>query len=170
MGKWNDTDVPLAYLITFRTYGTWLPGDERGSIDRFHNFYRGPRISANTILENQQRKKLKSEPVILDSHQRRLVGDAIREVCAYRRWHLFAINVRTNHAHVVVSAAAKSEKILNDFKAYSTRLLRQNNTWPYGHSPWVNKGSKRNLWSEEHIANASDYVVNGQGDDLPDFL
>ena len=29
MSKWNDTDIPLGYLITFRTYGTWLPGDER---------------------------------------------------------------------------------------------------------------------------------------------
>ena len=23
---WNDTDMPLAYLITFRCYGTWLHG------------------------------------------------------------------------------------------------------------------------------------------------
>jgi len=37
---WNDTDTPLAYLITFRAYGTWLHGDARGSIDRFHNRYR----------------------------------------------------------------------------------------------------------------------------------
>src|SRR6185369_556860 len=29
---WNDTDIPLAYLITFRSYGTWLHGDDRGSI------------------------------------------------------------------------------------------------------------------------------------------
>jgi len=31
---WNDTDLPLAHLITFRCYGTWRYGDERGSIDR----------------------------------------------------------------------------------------------------------------------------------------
>ena len=28
---------PLGFLITFRCYGTWLHGDERGSIDRGHN-------------------------------------------------------------------------------------------------------------------------------------
>jgi hypothetical protein len=39
---WNDTDLPLGYLITFRCYGTWLHGDERGSIDRFHNRYSPP--------------------------------------------------------------------------------------------------------------------------------
>ena len=26
---WNDTDIPPAYLITFRCYGTWLA--EKGS-------------------------------------------------------------------------------------------------------------------------------------------
>ncbi len=31
---WNDTDIPLAYLITFRCYGTWLHEDERGATDR----------------------------------------------------------------------------------------------------------------------------------------
>jgi len=170
MGKWNDTDVPLAYLITFRTYGTWLPGDERGSIDRFHNIFRGPRVDPNLILEKQHKVKLKTQPVILDGQQRHLVGDAIREVCAYRHWHLFALNIRTNHAHSVVSAAAPSEKMLNDFKSYSTRRLRQNNAWQHAHSPWVNKGSQRNLWNEEHISSACDYVINGQGDDLPDFL
>ena len=26
---WNDTDIPLGYLITFRCYGTWLHGNKR---------------------------------------------------------------------------------------------------------------------------------------------
>ena len=39
---WNDTDIPLGYLITFRCYGTWLHGDERGAIDRLHNRYKSP--------------------------------------------------------------------------------------------------------------------------------
>src|ERR1700747_68137 len=32
-------DIPLAYLITFRCYGTSLHGDEQGSIDRHQNQY-----------------------------------------------------------------------------------------------------------------------------------
>ena len=30
----NDSDTALAYFISFRSYGTWLHGDQRGSIDR----------------------------------------------------------------------------------------------------------------------------------------
>ena len=36
---WNDTDTPLAYLITFGCYGGWIHGYKRGSVDRFHNRY-----------------------------------------------------------------------------------------------------------------------------------
>jgi len=37
-------------------------------------------------------------------------------------------------------------------------------------SPWADKGSKRYLWNEESIARAVDYVINGQGDDLPELI
>jgi len=43
---WNDTDIPLAVFFTFRCYGTWLHGDERG--DRNNNTYGSPRIAANS--------------------------------------------------------------------------------------------------------------------------
>jgi hypothetical protein len=45
--EFNADRVPLAYLITFRAYGTWLHGDSRGSVDRFHNRYGVPLIPAN---------------------------------------------------------------------------------------------------------------------------
>jgi REP element-mobilizing transposase RayT len=170
MAKWNDTDVPLAYLITFRTYGTWLPGDARGSIDRYNNKYGGARVRPNATLTAQHAKKLKCEPVKLNAHQRRAVEEATKEVCKHRKWKLYAIPVRTNHIHVVVAAIADEDRVLNDFKSYATRKMRENGVWAHDHSPWVNKGSKRKLWNDEHIFRASDYVLNGQGDDLPDFL
>jgi hypothetical protein len=36
-------------------------------------------------------------------------------------------------------------------------------------SPWADKGSKRKLWNERSVARAIDYVLYGQGDELPDF-
>ena len=80
---------------------------------------------------------------------------------------IYAINVRTNHVHIVVSISnAKPERALNDFKAYSTKKLRQNYCWKYDYSPWSEKGSKRYLWNESSIVKAVDYVINGQGDKL----
>ena len=167
---WNDNDTPLGYLITFRTYGTWLPGDERRSIDRYHNTYRGPRVTPNPVLEQQHRTKLKSEPVRLNAVRRRAVDAAIREVCDHKKWLLRALNVRTNHAHVVVSMGPlKPSLAMNAFKAYATRKMRESNCWGHDHSPWVDKGSERWLWTEASIFSACDYVVNGQGHDLTDF-
>ena len=59
--------------------------------------------------------------------------------------------------------------MLNDFKAVSTRRLREAELWIHGHSPWADKGSRRYLWTEDHVAAASNYVLNGQGGALPDF-
>ena len=167
---WNDTDIPLAYFITFRCYGTWLHGDERTSVDRHHHQYRAPRIPPNENWRRYNENQLKREPVILDADRRRAVEDAIREVCKFRGWCLHAISVRTNHVHVVVAiGSAKPERSLNDFKSYSTRRMRSNGCWHSIVSPWVDKGSKRHLWNERSVALAADYVVNGQGDELPEF-
>ena len=167
---WNDNEIPLAYLITIRTYGTWLPGDDRGSIDRHHNTYGGARVPPNPIREEQCRVKLKSEPLILDLPKRVAVEDGIVEVCKKRDWLLRAINVRTNHAHTVISIGLiDPSRALNAFKAYGTRKLRERGLWRHQHSPWAERGSKRWLWTETDVACACDYVINGQGHDLRDF-
>ncbi len=167
---WNDTEIPLAYLITFRGYGTWLHGDERGSIDRFHNQHKSAYREPNQRLHNFNAKLLQTKPVKLNAAERQAVELAIREVCDYRNWLLRAINIRTNHVHTVVSIGdANPSKVLNSFKAYSTRKLREDNLWKFEHSPWAGRGSKRRLWNERSIEIAVDYVINGQGDELPDF-
>jgi len=77
---WNDTDIPLAYLITFRSYGA-----------------------------------------------------------------------------------------LTAFKANATRQMREDGCWKDDSTLWAAKGSKRRLWNERSVAQAIEYVLNGQGDELPDF-
>jgi hypothetical protein len=47
--------------------------------------------------------------------------------------------------------------------------MREDRCWLNNHSPWADKGSERWLWTEKHVSDAVDYVINGQGDDLPKF-
>ena len=167
---WNNTETPLAYFISFRSYGTWLHGDNRGSIDRFNNRYRSPYIPPSETWRSHNQRTLRAQPLILKAPHRKAIEEAIRETCEVRNWHLQAINVRTNHVHTVVSAGLKKPSIvLNAFKANATRQLREDGLWAHSFSPWADKGSKRSLWNERSVAKAIDYVVNGQGDDLPDF-
>jgi REP element-mobilizing transposase RayT len=169
MPTWNDTDEPLAYLITFRTYGTWLAGDQRGSIDRYHNKFGHPRAVESETREEIHTSRLKSPPFILNALGRRAVTEAIEEVCAFRGWPIVALAVRTNHVHTVVPAVTQSAKMLNDFKSYSTRRLRESGQWTMDHSPWVDKGSRRYLWNAAHVELAKNYVLYGQGGPLPEF-
>jgi len=166
---WNDTDTPLAYLITFRTRGTWLHGDQRGSIDRFHNRYRSPYIPPNPTWHQYNLNALKVPPLVLGARQRKSIAAAIRETCEIRKWTLLAHNVRTNHVHTVVTANRDSELVLIALKANATRQLRADKLWLHSISPWARKGSEIKLWTERSIAGAIDYVLYGQGDDLPDF-
>src|SRR6478672_5798959 len=166
---WNDTDTPLAYLITFRTYGTWLHGDERGSVDRHNNVYGTPRIRRNDTWQRIETRSLTREPVQLDARRRAAVENAIRDTCKKRGWNLIAINVRTNHIHVLITANKRPDQILTAFKANATRQMRDDGCWDLELSPWAEKGSKRHLWNEKSVGLAADYVINEQGDDLPTF-
>ena len=153
----------MAYFISFRTYGTWLHGDERGSVDRVHNQYGTPFLPPDEDWHRQDEQLLEHTPVVLTQDQRRTVELAIRETCVTRNWILRALNVRTNHVHVVVSTnTRRPELALNAFKTKATRRLRRLGYWPHTHSPWSDKGSKRYLWTEAGVHNAINYVLNGQ--------
>lgn len=165
----DDNKFPLAYFISFRTYGTWLHGDERGSVNRRQNKYGTPRIAPNARLQRAERKLLKHPPVKLDAYQRPVVEKAIREVCEKRGYKLLAINVRTNHVHTVVSAQKKPEPILQAFQAYATRKLREAVLLSRDVKPWARHGSTPYLWKEKHVERAIDYVLYGQGGELPSF-
>ena len=165
----NEDHVPLAYLLTFRCYGTWLHGDERGSTDRYHNRYGTPLIPQNESWRRHNTRSLRRDPVELDAARRESVEAAIRETCAARDWLLRAVNVRTNHAHAVASAGCRPESILSAFKANATRRMREAACWSSERSPWSEGGSRRYLWTERSIERAIDYVVCGQGGPLPDF-
>ena len=165
--EFQDRSAPLAFLITFRCYGTWLPGDERGSVDRRHyNHFGLAKIRPDNEKLERKSAQLKSEPFVIGASEREIVEIAITEVCGVRGYGLFALNVRTNHVHLVVGNAGAPERMMDSFKAYATRALRSAKLIELDRKPWSRHGSTRYLWAEYQIATAVDYVLNGQGDEL----
>jgi len=162
----QDRSEPLAFLITFRSYGTWLHGEERGSIDRRnYNRYGAPSMPPNKRLLAEETIALRHAPVVLNLEQRTVVEDAIREVCDQRKYTLHAVNARSNHVHSVVTARCKPEHVLNSFKSYATRRLRETNVLNETIRPWARHGSTPYLWTADEVQRAIDYVINGQGDE-----
>jgi len=154
-------------FITFRTYGTWLHGDERGSVDRTSNQVGEPMIEADERLKNYRRSLLRSEVALLDDQCRACVDATVREVAAHRNWAILALNVLANHVHVVVSVPESTppEKVMSDFKAWATRRLREQNLVPPGVRVWTNHGSTRYLNDAQAVQAACHYVTHRQHDE-----
>lgn len=156
--------APLAYLITFRTYGTWLPGDERGTVDDEHNRRGTPRLPADPLRESRARREATHEVLVLTPAMRVCVSEAIRRVCEFRTWRLFAINARTNHVHAVVRAGQTPERVLNDFKSWATRGLCEAGLHARGVPAWSRHGSTRWINTDVSLSSAIDYVLLCQDD------
>jgi len=162
----NDRSAPVGYLITFRCYGTWLHGDEGGSVDRHHRAYGTPGWQPSALRRKHDRDLLKQPTVTLNSRQRAVIESAIRETCAIRQWRLWTVNVRTNHVHSVVTANKKPEAVLSALKANATRAMREARLWTSELSPWEFRGSKKYLWDDKQLADAIAYVEYDQGEPL----
>ena len=164
---YEENSYPIAYLLTFRTFGTWWHGDDRGSVRRNgNNRYGGQKITPSVPLKNEMRNLQQGASMIFDADQRDCVENAIKQVCEFRKYVLRAVNVRTNHAHVVVSASLKPEKIVNDFKAYATRCLRAEGRCAPDEKVWSRGSSTHYLWKPRHVDGAVDYVKYCQ-EDIP---
>jgi hypothetical protein len=70
---------------------------------------------------------------------------------------------------VVCIGTLKPERALTAIKANATRQMRQDQCWLKDLTPWAERGSLRYLWNERSVAQAIEYVLCGQGDELPDF-
>ena len=149
---------PLAYFITFTTYGSWLHGDPRGSYTKEPRF-----VLPNENWVQLETRSLKYPPLLFTMEQRSVVDQAIRELCVKRHWKLHTVNVRTNHVHLVVTAVQTSpERVMRDLKSAATLTLRKKRMISEERKPWTEHGSTIYLFEQEEFDGACYYVRNCQ--------
>lgn len=153
-------DPPLAYLITWTCYGTWLHGNEFGSVDRDHNVPGSAYVAHQPGRRQYEREHLKGPPYQLEEPQRQIVLRTIWDVCEFRGWELVAAHVLDCHVHVVVSAGVRPEDAMDDFKAYASRAL--NGMEGRRENRWTRHGSTRYVDHQEGLEGAIRYVYEGQ--------
>jgi REP element-mobilizing transposase RayT len=161
--------VPLAYLITFTCYGTWLHGKGPASVDRDHNIPGTPFLAPDAKREERERRRMDQPPYELDAPRRQVVLNAIREVAEYRAWELYAAHVRTTHVHVVVSSSETPERVMNDFKVYASRGLNKAGFENAERKRWTRHGSNPYLWKPRDVEAAVHYVLHEQGEPMAVF-
>ena len=150
-------DSPIGFFLTWVTYGTWLPGDSRGWVE-YHHGWQFP----DCMREVESAAKMTENACRLSPEQRKAVERQIAETCRHRGWQLHAVNCRSNHIHVVVSATdTRPKKIRTDLKAWATRCLKEQfdagrENW------WAERGSIRYLYDGDGLRSAFLYVTEGQ--------
>lgn len=158
----TNLEVPT-WFLTFTTYGTWLHGDPRGSVDLAHNVPGTPKLPANEALYRHRASLLKQPPFVFEPAARAAAKAAIKETCAYRHWHLWAINIRMAHVHVVASGADSGDRMMNDLKAYATRRMVRDGRIPRGRRVWTEGGYVASVSTVEALERVCWYVLEEQG-------
>jgi REP element-mobilizing transposase RayT len=101
---------------------------------------------------------------LLDDQGRVIVERVTREHAAIRGWDIHAINVRTNHVHVVVNCKGTHtpEVAMQQFKSWATRRLVEAGLADKGQDLWTDHGSTRYLNDATSLMSAIEYVQNRQ--------
>jgi REP element-mobilizing transposase RayT len=157
------------WLLTWTTYGSWLPGDRRGLVGQqmdatgtkcIHNIPGTAYDPPDPRLHRAMSKTLKAPPVRLNAVHALSLRDQLIEVAEKRGWRLFAVSVMANHVHLVLAVPGDPEPsgILRDFKSYGSRRLNNQFGPPASGTWWTESGSKRKLPNDDAVLAAGKYV------------
>ena len=153
----------VAYFLTWTTYGTWLHGDERGAVDDEQNHRGMPYLERDSARLERMRARMVEPAFTLDPEAGGVVERAIGELSARRRWRIHAVNARSNHVHLVVTAPSHAPQlVVKQCKERSTRALRDRGIGTDRTHLWTRMASTRWLNDAESLRHTVDYVANHQ--------
>ncbi|MCW5775215.1 MAG: hypothetical protein KIS87_02040 [Phycisphaeraceae bacterium] len=96
--------APLAYFLTWTTYGTRLHGDARGTVDCDHNRPGMPFLPEDESRVLAMLEKMSQPQYLMDEDAQAVVQAAIREHAEVKGWHILAL--ATPGTHVLSSSTA----------------------------------------------------------------
>jgi REP element-mobilizing transposase RayT len=139
------------WFITWRTYGTWLPGDEgfvgyyRAPNRTIRNEYDSPTAAANPNLKAYSRELMKGQPVELSHPHAESIFSQLKETVQHKQWKLHAVAIISTHVHVVLSVMGNPEgsDVLKVLKNYASRRLNAEHQLMSAPRWFADRGSTR---------------------------
>ena len=121
------------YFFTFGTYGRWLHGCEKWS----HSNNAG-RIAPNYGLYEAMTDSLQSDQYAFTTSQRVWLHNAIYRYCIKNELIIDALNVRTNHIHLVISTKRNltHAQIMMGLKGAISKLMHDEGIVPRAQRIW----------------------------------
>ena len=158
-----------AWFLTWTTYGTWLPGDQRGFVSRTRHGP-GPRRRWNvpgTPYEKDQpallraaKEQCKQPSVFLNLRHSTLILQYLQQTTRRWNWRLLAAAILRTHIHVLVFTQGDPNgfQVLKVLKGSLSRELNRRFAKPDGFRWWTASGSTRCLKSEEEVISVTRYI------------
>jgi len=171
---------PLAYHITFGTYGTRLHGDPRGTVDRKANKPGDPIIGAEPDWERMERSTLRFPSVLLDAGSRSFIDSVVPSLCDRGGWELHVCAAKPDHVHVLLTTSREAKPVRRWLKTWLSQALNERlNSEPPAEGadrdhrsrlgneggedrnrPWWSKGgSIKWVWDENYFDNVYSYIA-----------
>jgi REP element-mobilizing transposase RayT len=159
---------PVALLITWTTYGTWLPGDERGYVSNTlhrgggfepkHN-QPGTPYTADDAYTRERARSLQEWPTVwLTPPQANVVAHSLVRVAVERGWMVLRAAIMSNHVHVVVTGcpidgSAVRRILKGNTQADLSKSVGESRRW------WTAGGSDRVREGAQSIESTVEYVA-----------
>jgi REP element-mobilizing transposase RayT len=160
------------FLITWTTYGTWLPGDERGHVSDVvsqvgvrtpgETTPGTPFMEADVATRERAVKLLQNPPVYLDKAMAHAIAVNLVDAARKRGWRILRAALMRNHVHVVVTdcpddGPAVRRVLKGTSQAELTKHAGKAQKW------FTEGGSDRYKHSHREMEAAVDYVANQLG-------
>jgi hypothetical protein len=152
-------------FISFRTYGTWLRGDERGWQARGARFGEALELP-NRALEAHDQQLMLHERYLLSEGASQIVLESLQGLCRRRGWNLLSVSIADSHVHVLLLASKPPRRTLGEAKSFATRALREAGHIANDRPPWSRGGSAQVLLLPTEVEQVKTYILEEQGETL----
>jgi REP element-mobilizing transposase RayT len=151
-------NFPLAYHITWGTYGTRLHGDTRGTVHHSENQYGDPIIGKDGEWQKEEALLLRFPMRILTIEQRLFIERTVPGICNRGKWDLITVAAGPDHVHAVLRAAVDGKDIRKWLKRWLSEAMSER--WPIqpGEVWWAECGSVKWVWNRDYYNRVVNYV------------
>ena len=141
---------PIAYMLTWTTYGSWLQGDERGYVKK------GRMLDGNKALNLANKSLMQCPEVCLTIAHRRIIENALRKEAEVLGQEIYAVAVGKSHVHIAVSTnGMDAGEAISHYKN-AVRLVMKDDG--FIGKLWTRGFSKRYCFDEHQLHNVIEYV------------
>jgi hypothetical protein len=154
--------VPIAYHITFGTYGTRLHGDERGTVCRSENQPGDPIIGSDPTWWMQERNRLTFDPVYLDREKMVYAERVAPDICVRGKWQYHMGAAGPDHFHILLTPddpMVEGDAIRKWFKRWLGQEMSKRWPLPDEATWWSEGGSVRWVWTQKYFDNVYGYLA-----------